>query len=117
VDGCIPEPREFFDGLYVFRATAEDGFAYLGRLNNRAEEQVNDWSYWSFFTRGVFIGENVYSVSNLGVVGAPVSDVDSAPWRVVFPIEEPNVVEPVESPEPVDVDPDDDGKTTPGSGE
>jgi hypothetical protein len=77
-----------FDGVYVYRATEDNGFEYLGRLTTRTEEAADTWFY-SAFTRGVFLAENVYIVNERGVVGAPTSAVETSPWRVLFPIEDP----------------------------
>jgi len=67
-------------------------------MSTRPQEDDMYW-YYSWFTRGVFLGDNVYAVNERGVVGAPVADVDSAPWRVEFPAQEPPVVD-----EPTDSD-------------
>lgn len=76
-----------FYGVYVYRVTSDEGFEYLGRLSTQGEEDDCGWS-WSWFTRGVFMGDNVYAVNERGVSAAPVADVDSAPWRLVFPCAE-----------------------------
>jgi hypothetical protein len=62
-------------------------------MSTRPEGTNDTYWYYSWFTRGVFLGDNVYAVNERGVVGAPVADVDSAPWRVEFPAQEPPVVE------------------------
>jgi len=77
-----------FDGVYVYRVTAETGFEYLGRMTTRTEEMTEWWWYYSSFTRGVFLGDNVYIINERGVVGAPTVAIDTAPWRVSFPVEE-----------------------------
>jgi len=51
-------------------------------------EELTDWWYFSSFTRGVFLGDNVYIVTEHGVVGAPITAIDTTPWRVSFPLEE-----------------------------
>lgn len=88
VSASQAEPSlEGFDGVYVYRVTEEAGFEYLGRLTTRTEETTG-WWYYSAFSRGVFLGDNVYIVNELGVVGAPTAAVDTAPWRIAFPLEE-----------------------------
>lgn len=70
-----------FDGLAVFSVSVEDGFSELGRISTRFEEAGY---YWASFTRGVFISEDVFAVTDRGVRGAPVSDMRSAPYELVF---------------------------------
>ncbi|UCG16077.1 MAG: beta-propeller domain-containing protein [Phycisphaerales bacterium] len=99
-----------FNGVYVYRVTAQSGFEYLGKMTTRLETDDDYWWYYSAFSRGLFIGDNVYAVNERGVVGAPITDVDSAPWRVEFPIEESPYPdgEPVEPEEDVAPPPDPD---------
>lgn len=83
-DEPIPEPEPYvpggFEGLVVYSVSAEGGFEELGRINSR----FNDAGfYYPYFTRGVFIGENVYSVTDFGIRAAPISDVNSAPFELL----------------------------------
>jgi inhibitor of cysteine peptidase len=66
-----------FNGLYVYRATVADGFQLLGRISTG---EVNPYYYYSWYgyesapyTRGVFIGDTVYAVSNKLVTAAPAA--------------------------------------------
>lgn len=69
----LPE-QQGFDGLFVYSATPSGGLAELGRISTRFDEA----GYWgSSFTRGVFIGDKVYAVTNLGVREAAVSNVST----------------------------------------
>lgn len=79
----LPEPfmPQGFDGLVVYRVSVEEGFTGLGRLSTRFEQAGY---YWSSFTRGVFIGDDVFAVTDHGVRAAPVSDIESAPYELVF---------------------------------
>ena len=70
-----------FDGVIVFRASVETGLAELGRLSTRFEEVG---FYGASFTRGIFINDNVYAVTNRGLRSAPVTDVETAPRKLVF---------------------------------
>lgn len=79
-------PPEEFRGLYVYRVTPEEGFEFLGRMSTAIGD---DYYYYNSFTRGVFMNDNVFAVTDLGVVGAPVSDVNSVPWQVSFPYSPP----------------------------
>jgi len=60
-----------FEGLVVFRASVQDGFSELGRLSTRFD---NANFFYSSFTRGVFIGDSVYAVTDVGVREALVDD-------------------------------------------
>ncbi len=65
-----------FDGLYVFRVTAEDGFTELNRVSTRFEQQG---FFGSSFTRGVFIGERVLATTDVGVRSDTVEASDAQP--------------------------------------
>lgn len=72
-DDQLPEPQGF-EGLFVYSATPTGGLTEMGRISTRFDES----GYWgSSFTRGVFIGDKVYAVTNLGVREAVVSDVST----------------------------------------
>ncbi len=77
-----PEPvNQGYDGLFVYEASATGGLAELGRISTRYEEA----GYWgSSFTRGVFIGDKVLAVTNLGVREAAVSDVSTIESELFF---------------------------------
>ncbi|MFH0981758.1 MAG: beta-propeller domain-containing protein [Planctomycetota bacterium] len=77
----LPPPQDF-RGLYVYRVTPEAGFEYVGRMSTA----MGDDYYYSSFTRGVFMNGNVFAVTDLGVVGAPVTAVEPASWQVTFPL-------------------------------
>ena len=76
-----PFQPDGFDGLFVFRADPEGGFTELGRLSTRFEESG---FFFSSFTRGVFIGDKVFAVTDTGVRGAPVEDIASAPYELLL---------------------------------
>jgi hypothetical protein len=81
----LVEPEPFvpqgFEGLAVYRVTTDEGFSELGRLSTRFEEAGY---YWSSFTRGVFIGEEVFAVTDHGVRAAPLTDIASAPYQLML---------------------------------
>ena len=97
-----PVVPQGFDGLFVYHASPDGGLVEMGRVSTRFEEA----GYWgASFTRGVFVGENVYAVTDLGIHGAAVNDLANPDAELFFglpyPIEEPPiVVEPVE-PDPI----------------
>lgn len=92
-DGAAPPPDdtdvavtddftvEQFTGVVVFSADAETGFAELGSLSTRFEEEGIYWSSWS---RGVFIGDQVYAVTNRALRAGAVSDLEAATTKLVF---------------------------------
>lgn len=80
-DGFVP-PSDEFRGLYVYRVTPEGGFEFLGRMSTMPED---DNYYYNSFTRGVFMNDNVFAVTDLGVGGAPVNAVETVPWQIWFP--------------------------------
>jgi len=72
-----------FDGLYVFDVSVENGFVQLGRLSGRFEEGRARF-YYPSFTRGVFIGDYVYAVTNNGLRAAPIDAMDTEPVELVY---------------------------------
>jgi len=82
----LPPPPDEFLGLYVYRVTPESGFEFLGRMSTVVDEGY----YYSAFTRGVFMNANVFAACERGVFGAPLTDVNSVPWRVIFPDPSPD---------------------------
>ena len=68
-----------FNGLLIFDVSTESGFAEVSRLSTR-------FGAFQFagFTRGVFIGDSVFAVTNLGLRGIPVTAPDTAPVEVRF---------------------------------
>lgn len=97
--------QQGFDGLFVYSASATGGLVEMGRLNTRFE----DAGYWgASFTRGVFIGEKVFAVTNLGVREASVSNVSVVENELFFGVpyvEGPPILidpMPVDPAEPVD---------------
>jgi len=64
-----------FTGLYVYRVTPADGFHLLGRISTRAVSPDapygSAWG-WDAYTRGIFIGDDVYAVTDQVVKSAPI---------------------------------------------
>ena len=60
-----------FNGLYVYRTTAENGFELLGRISTGLPSNFNDW------TRGVFIGDTVYTVNGDTLRSAALADIEN----------------------------------------
>jgi len=111
VDGIAvsePAPTQIddgFDGLVVFSASAVGGLTELGRISTRFEQTP----YWgTSFTRGVFIGDQVYAVSNLGVRQSPANAVSSPEHELFYgPVYDAGTgeIRPEPVPEPPSVDP------------
>jgi uncharacterized secreted protein with C-terminal beta-propeller domain len=76
-----PIQPEYFEGLVVFRATPEAGFTELGRIST----QFGDAGYYyPWFTRGVFIGQQIYAVTNIGVRVAPLAEVSNVQAELFY---------------------------------
>lgn len=85
VDSSVVTPPivlEQFDGVFVFEATVTDGFKKLGQISTRFNDT---FFYGNAFTRGVFIHDNVFAITNRGVRGGPVSNVESMPFEFRLP--------------------------------
>ena len=88
----IPAPNNYFVGLYVYKATSENGFELVGRISTATD---NEYCYYCgpSFTRGAFIDDNVYAMTSEGVKAAAVSDIETILSTVEF--EQPEYPEPV----------------------
>lgn len=89
-----------FDGLFVYSATVDGGFAELGRISTRFEKEGY---YWNSFTRGVFMGDDILAVTDHGLRASTIVDVSSPTVELVWaePIDYSTPV-PVEEPLAVD---------------
>jgi len=65
-------------GLYVYGVDADSDFDFLGYIPT-TDGVTEDGCFVSYygFTRGVFIGENVYAVTNNGVKAASTNDLET----------------------------------------
>jgi len=111
----LPEPQGF-DGVFVYSASPDGGLTELGRISTRFDEA----GYWgASFTRGVFIGEKVYAVTNLGVREAATSDVSTVEAELFYGQADIAPPPDVLPPEPAPLDPTqpvDSGSGSSGSG-
>lgn len=75
-----------FSGLMVYRVSVASGFEYLGGISSVDTSEVNGcyWGYYGGYTRGVFIGTDVYSVTPNAVRMAPVDDMSTITAEVQF---------------------------------
>ena len=79
VDEPLFVPQEF-RGLAVYRVSTDGGFESVGRIST----EFDDGFYWTAFTRGVFIDDDVFAVTNRGIRGAPVIDMASITYDIQF---------------------------------
>ncbi|MFQ6048178.1 MAG: beta-propeller domain-containing protein, partial [Phycisphaerae bacterium] len=72
-----------FEGLYVYHVTPQEGFQLAGRISTHelAWPYCNQWGSW---TRGVFIGSDVFAITPDGVWASPLSGVGSVVWSMRF---------------------------------
>jgi len=84
--------RHTFTGLYVYHVTVAEGFTLLGRISTRDvsaspwEETMAWWWYaYDQYTRGVFINDNVYAVTDSIVKAAPLATPSSVTATLTLP--------------------------------
>ena len=87
VDEPLFVPQEF-RGLAVYRVSTDGGFESVGRIST----EFDDGFYWTAFTRGVFIDDDVFAVTNRGIRGAPVIDMASITYDIQFEHVGPDVL-------------------------
>ena len=78
-DELLFAPQDF-RGLAVYRVSVDGGFESVGRIDT----DFDDGFYWTAFTRGVFIDDDIFAVTNQGVRGAAVADMASITHDVQF---------------------------------
>lgn len=77
--------RHNFTGLLVYRVTVADGISSLGRISTDSGlDQTGCFLGYYGYTRGVFVDTTVYSVSQVGVKAADLSDVSTILGQVSF---------------------------------
>ena len=91
VDEPLFVPQEF-RGLAVYRVSTDGGFQSVGRIST----EFDDGFYWTAFTRGVFIDDEVFAVTNRGIRGAAVIDMASSIHDIQFEQDRPEfLVDPI----------------------
>ena len=75
-----------FTGVMVFSVSVTDGFRELGRISTVPETQLTNGCWWMYngSGRGVFIGDYVYAVSDMGVKAAALADISAILGSVDF---------------------------------
>ncbi len=66
-----------FSGLYVYKMNVDDGFTLVGRIATVEWSDPYQWFGYNAWTRGVFIGDNVYAISNLSAQSAATADMSN----------------------------------------
>lgn len=64
-----------FSGLYVYRMSVDKPFELVGRIATVEWSDPYRWFGYDSWTRGVFIGDNVYAISNLSAQSAAIADM------------------------------------------
>lgn len=80
-DVSEPFVPEFTNELIVFSVSAQDGLDRIGSIDTCFD--ASGWC-WNSYTRGIFIGDDVFAATDHGVRGAPVSDLGSALYQLPF---------------------------------
>lgn len=84
-EGAGPEPFDrgtpTFEGLTLFHVDAATGIEPAGRISTATV--LNDYyGYGAGWTRGVFMGDQVFAVTSSGVSSLPVADLSATPARL-----------------------------------
>lgn len=82
-----------FEGLYVYEVSAAGGFSDRGRLSTRFESAGY---YDASYTRGVFIDDEVYAVTDNGLRSASLADIGGTARELLLRDANPYYVYPVE---------------------
>lgn len=62
-----------FSGLQIYDISPEAGISLRGQISTSPQSQLGYPSYWGW-SRGIFIGDMVYAVTEIGVQAASLSD-------------------------------------------
>jgi len=57
--------------LYVYQVDTADGFDYLGRITT-AQASDNQYYYYGYWTRGIFINQHVFNVKEHEIYSAQI---------------------------------------------
>jgi hypothetical protein len=110
VDVVDVPPPTGFDGVYIYRVSAADGLTEIGRISTRFDEA----QYWgASFTRGVFVDQDLYAVTDLGVHSASMGDLTAEQSQLFFGLPYDIVEEPPILIDPMPIVPIEGGATTP----
>lgn len=84
-NSCIPPELQYgqkvFEGAYVYNLNLTDGFTLKGKINHHNEQDLLDLSEtgWVDYTKAIeriiYIGENLYTISQFGVKANLLGDL------------------------------------------
>ncbi len=76
-----------FTGLLVYRVTIEQGFSLLGRISTEDSDGSCDWcgAVQPAYTRGIFIGDDVYAATENVVKAAPIAAPEALTGTLMLP--------------------------------
>jgi inhibitor of cysteine peptidase len=72
-----------FGGLYVYRVGTTGGFEFIGRISTMPDAPESGY-YHSPWTRGIFVGDNVYAVTPDSVNSAQINDIEGTVQRLIL---------------------------------
>jgi uncharacterized secreted protein with C-terminal beta-propeller domain len=67
--------QKTFEGLYVYRISPESGFHPLGRINTGNDNISGGYNFW---TRGIFVDQQVYAVTDNAVRSARIDQIEES---------------------------------------
>lgn len=73
---------ETFNGLYVYRVSTDNGFDYLGRIST--EDGNGTYYYSGSWTRGIFVDQHVYAVTDNAVRSAEIDNIPESIQNLYF---------------------------------
>lgn len=77
----MPVVPQGFEGVYVFRVSTDTGLTELGKVSTRFDETT----FWgASFTRSVFVGQNLFAVTDLGIHSASLGDLSTQLSELFF---------------------------------
>ncbi len=80
VDEIEPISVQSFEGLMVYSLSTTDGFTEMGRISTQFGEMP-----YSSYTRGVFIDQNVFAVTDNGLRGGSATDPSTVLFELSLP--------------------------------
>lgn len=67
---------KMFQGLYVYRVSSDTGFNLLGRISTEHDADGN--ILYNLWTRGIFVDQQVYAVTDNAVRFAPIDQIEES---------------------------------------
>lgn len=70
-----------FEGLVVFSVDVVAGLSELGRFETRFPDAG---IFWSSFTRGVFVDQHIFAITDHGIRGSTITDINNPAYELLF---------------------------------